>query len=56
MLIALLDAEPLVRPVEGDDVSGRVVRGERLLRLGIAIRDQPLALEGCGSGMANVSY
>ena len=44
--IALADARQLVRTVERDDIPGPVIGRKGLLRVGVAVRDQPLALQG----------
>ena len=38
-LVALLDPEPLIGTVEGDDIARPVVGGERLLGIGVAFAD-----------------
>ena len=43
-LVALFDADPLVGAVERHDVAGRIVAGERLLGVGVALRDQAFGL------------
>ena len=43
-LVALLDADPLVGPVERHHVADRVVARKRLLGVGVALRYQPLRL------------
>ena len=45
-LVAFLDADPLVGAVERDDIAHPVVAGERLFRVGVALRDQ--AFTGLG--------
>ena len=43
--VALCDPEALVGTVEGDHIAGRVVGDQRLLCVGIALRDQPLRFQ-----------
>ena len=45
-LVALLNAEALVGPVEGHDIASHVVPGERLLGIGIAPRREPFRRQG----------
>ena len=45
-LVALRHSETPVVAVERHDIAGSVVGGDRLLRVGVAVGDQPFGLEG----------